>query len=735
MRLFKSKIRIRTHLHSEYKPSLFTGFLHAVFWLPYSIGLLVLTVIASLVIVLLGVCNAVGLALLWSPKLVFRAVIKSWTWLAQDIKNTVVIAPRRVSLLKQRQFAYGIIIFIGVVFSFFGTLEVGNLFAGGLELKGRVLGQVSDAISNLQTGKEYIYNEDLESAQNQFGQSLDKFKQSSETLRNGNVLISSLLSLLPTGRNVQKLLDAGESGTKTALHLTNFVKILHEVNIDENGFKPDALNALRSAQSELALAHISLTSSVGKLSDVNTSHIPVQYRKDFEKIYKLLTELNSSLQTLSSSFDVLLSLAEGNKHLLILLQNSNELRATGGFIGTFGAFDLDNGVVQKRNISSIYDLDGQLNSEYTPPLPMYAVNNRWFMRDSNWFASFPESAEAIKSFYVEETGVSPDVILAITPEIIEKLLRLTGPIYLPKQNLFLDAENFVEVTQVETSLNYDKELNKPKQMLADLFPILLSKIISLPRSDLPKLLTAFEQSLASKDVLLYYGDKHVAQILSKLGFDGRFADTTRDYLNIVSSNLGGTKTDLAMKQSVNLSTDIRAGGKTVNTLKIYRENPLPHVSGLENKSFIRIYVPLGSKLLSAKGFSYVDVDAKFGSDKETHPQVVNWEKNTIKEVSSGMLVGIESGKTFYGNWVVLEGGQSQTLELVYELPFRLGIIDRHSIVVQKQPGANNYIMNYELNISGYRMLWGTDASIAGSKIQKELDISRDRFYGIVLQSY
>ena len=735
MSFFESKIKIRTHIHKEYSPSILSGFIHAIFWLPYSVGLLIVTVVAGLAIAVLSLCNAVGLALLWSPKLISRFLTSAWDWLVQDIKNTVLLAPTHVRFLKQRQFAFGLVIFLGVVLSVFGTLEVGSLLAHGVDLKGRVLGQVSNAISKLEDGRQDILGEDLESAQNKFGQAIEQFRQSGETIQNGNALFSGLLKLLPTGRDAKKLLEAGEAGTEAILHITNFAKQLTVLRMGEDGFKTGSTDALKSARSELDMARVDLAGAMNASSGVDISNIPEQYQDKFNQIISLEKGLSTSLETLSDTFDVLSVLTHERKHLLVLLQNSNELRPTGGFIGTFGAFELENGVVEKRNISSIYDLDGQLQSKFIPPLPMFAVNNRWFLRDSNWFASFPESAEAIKSFYKEESGINPDFILAITPKLAKDLLELTGPVYLPNQDITLDVDNFIEVTQVETSINYDKTENKPKQMLADLFPVLLSKVISLSHVELPKLLAVLEQSLASKDILIYSSDKHASQVLAKLGFDGRLADTGRDYLSIVSSNLGGTKTDLAIKQAASLDTTFGTDGRIVNTLKIRRENPLPHTEGLENKDFMRVYVPLGSKLLSAKGFSYVNVDAKYGSKGDMHPQVQEWENNAIKEVGSGMLVGVESGKTFFGNWVVLEGGQSQTVELVYELPFKLGTIDRYGIVVQKQPGANIYALKYNLKISDHRILWSTDSVLTGDSIEKEMEISRDRFYGTVLQAY
>jgi hypothetical protein len=113
--------------------------------------------------------------------------------------------------------------------------------------------------------------------------------------------------------------------------------------------------------------------------------------------------------------------------------------------------------------------------------------------------------------------------------------------------------------------------------------------------------------------------------------------------------------------------------------------------------------------------------------------VAVWEGDAVKQVDSGTLVGEEAGKTFFGNWVNLEGGQRQTIELVYKLPFHLEVLDRHSITVQKQPGAISFPVNYTLAFSGRSLVWASEQAQAGSVFVKEFMVDRDRFAGVVLE--
>src|SRR6185503_15609297 len=112
---------------------------------------------------------------------------------------------------------------------------------------------------------------------------------------------------------------------------------------------------------------------------------------------------------------------------LMLFQNYDEIRGTGGFIGTYGVVKVENGKIQSLKIDSIYDLDGSNYSRIAAPGPFQPEIPKWGMRDANWFADFPTSAKKILQMY--EHGVeTADGVIAFTPQLFENILNLTGPI-------------------------------------------------------------------------------------------------------------------------------------------------------------------------------------------------------------------------------------------------------------------------------------------------------------------
>ena len=404
-------------------------------------------------------------------------------------------------------------------------------------------------------------------------------------------------------------------------------------------------------------------------------------------------------------------------------------------MGTYGSLNLNNGNLSKITVSSIYDLDGQLTDVIQPPKPILNVNDRWYMRDSNWFADFPTSAKKISDFYEKEGGQTPDMVIALTPNLIIDWLKITGPITLPQYNLTLSADNFVEQTQAATTMSDNAPTNSPKQPLADLVPILIQKITKLDKSQWPQLIQSIQDNLNNKQIVIYSRDQATQSQLEALNWTGELSQTDRDYLDIVSSNLGGTKTDLYVTQEADLTSTIGADGSITDELSVTRTNTMPKLDYTNNLSYLRIYVPLGSQLISNIGFNYKNIDYPNDMNYEIDDDVYNWEKDSVIDNLTGTNIGQESGKTYFGNWMSLDGGESKTVKLVYKLPFKISDIDRYSLLAQKQIGSVDSKLSWTFNFPGYQIAWKNfDANTLNTdNLASDIIIDKDYFLGMVLQ--
>ena len=120
---------------------------------------------------------------------------------------------------------------------------------------------------------------------------------------------------------------------------------------------------------------------------------------------------------------------------------------------------------------------------------------------------------------------------------------------------------------------------------------------------------------------------------------------------------------------------------------------------------------------------------------EIDDDVYNWEKDSVIDNLTGTNIGQESGKTYFGNWMSLDGGESKTVKLVYKLPFKISDIDRYSLLAQKQIGSVDSKLSWTFNFPGYQIAWKNfDANTLNTdNLASDIIIDKDYFLGMVLQ--
>jgi hypothetical protein len=656
----------------------------------------------------------------------------------RDIKNTEKILPKRLSLLSQRQFARGLLLFFAVSAIGYAGIQSLHLIANGLEVKNEVMQTADLGNGYLAQAKTALTSEDFTQANNRFALAFQAFNQGQSELSSSGMLLDQLMSVLPQKQTASGLLQAAALVSSAGQDFIALQGQIKSLQISQSGISSGSrptgqdLYAINSQINEISNK---ISSANQLVNSVDPGYLPQSDQENFAGIKTQLQVAQFTLENFTEVFGFAKSLLEGNKNVLVLFENNNELRAGGGFIGTYGDLNINDGNISKINVSSIYDIDNQLTQNIQPPTPLLAVNPNWYMRDSNWFADFPLSAEKAGDFYEKEGGETPDLVIAMTPNLIIDLLKITGPITLPDYGVTLNSDNFVEETQAVTTMSNDLPTNDPKQLLADLIPILLQDLSHSPASAWPQIIQSLQDNLNNKQIVIYSRDSGLENQIKQFNWAGALNGTDRDYLSVISSNLGATKTDLYMDQQINLTTTVADDGTVTNEVDLTRTNTLPVLPDTFNDSFIRVYVPLGSKLVSNIGFDYRPLDYQSGKNYQTDPDVYNWEKNSVKDVVTGTYIGQESGKTFFGNWLNVDGGQTRTVKLVYQLPFKLNDIDKYSLLLQKQIGSTNANFNWTVNFSGRQIAWKNFATQAlnTDNLNSGIILDKDYFFGLVLQ--
>ncbi len=669
-------------------------------------------------------CYFIGLALINVVLLPVRfvKVMKDFPRSISNLQNKIPQLRRSLSIFAS------LAIIVGIVISSAG------LVASGQRLKGRVLGASDSGLSYLNEAKEALEQQDTSRAGLNFTQALEKFESSQHEFDSTSLVLKGLLSLVPQKQDADNLLEVAKLMTEAGQNATQAYALTEKLKISQDGIIGDgtAETSLKQLQNLINTSSEKVLLAGQLMNKIDPGILPSDKQPLFLTARDSLASMTATLQTMRDGTSLLFDIVLGQKNLLLVFQNNNELRPTGGFMGTIGSAVLNNGKIEHLDIRSVYDFDGQLQDLILPPQPMFIANNRWYLRDSNWFGDFPTSASRMIVMFEKEGGETPDMVMALTPDLIIDLLRRTGPLAMPQYGVTLTADNFIETTQTATSITYDKQINQPKQILADFFPMLLQQLSKEENGGLIGVMEILQTSLYQKNVLLYSRNADLENKINSFNWGGQVRSTDRDYLNVISSNLGGTKTDRSLIKKVNLQSHIDSNGTVTNSLTYTVTNPLPAQNGLENNSFVRFLVPKGSKLKSAVGFEDVQLPHFSTNGYQKDSAISEWESTLSRDFNSGTYIGEESGKTMFGNWLKVKGGETKTATVEYRLPFTLKQFDRLSLLIQKQSGSN-LSFNYQVNLNGRESLWQNfNPNRKDGDISYQTDLTKDIFLGQVI---
>lgn len=628
----------------------------------------------------------------------------------------------------------------------------------GMGMKGRVLGVSQNGYDNLTSAMKDMADQNFEQSGYKFSQALENFSEGSEQLEEmGNILISAsrfvpFASKLSSGKNA---MEAGKHFSAAGKSLNEVVKSvagLKEGNVVDGNFS--LLDILENAQKNISEAKVELSAAQKNLDLISIDDLPKDKQSKFLLLRENMPDVIAGADLFLNNNNILVELLGGNgpRKYLFLFQNNTEMRATGGFIGSYGLLDIANGHVKNFFIDGIFNPDGQLKDRIVPPLPIQKISANWSMHDSNWFSDFPTSAKKAIYFYERTGGPTADGVITITPTVMQKLLEITGPIAMPEYDVTLDSENFIQLTQYKVEVDYDKEENKPKKILSDLAPLVMEKLLSSKDLEtISRTANALLEGLSEKHILLYSQNSELEKMISKQGWSGEILQFPKDYVSVVNTNINGFKTDAVIEESISHKAEIQDDGSIVDTLTITRK----HSGGSAdyewlnkvNADYMRVYVPQGSKLLEVTGHTRETVSAPVDYDQlgfKRDEDVQKEEESIVIDEQSGTRIYSESGKTVFGNWVYVSPGESVSVTYKYILPFSLfqvlvsnqQQIDSYALVAQKQSGSLGSKFESEIRYpANYELKWNfpENSGKDDGAVKTEGDLKTDRYFGIVFE--
>jgi hypothetical protein len=452
--------------------------------------------------------------------------------------------------------------------------------------------------------------------------------------------------------------------------------------------KKDLLKMVYEVGPEIHGARAQIELAQAQLEALDRGRIYPIIRKAYDELYEKTKEVGIALEraeTMSRIFPAVLGYPK-EKNYLYLLQNYNELRATGGFIGTVGILKVADAEIKSFETANVYELDinaeGKINTKAPAPITEYAGVKGWYLRDSNWSPDFLISAGNAEKLFNMEAAFpgSPfpvqnfDGVVAITPKVIEDFLGLVGAI--EAGSFVFNQENFTERLQYLVEIGYEEVGNNysnRKDIISDLSKKLFNRFLNMKLSEMVELTKIIEKELKEKHILLSLNDNFLQQKIEAENWGGRILPNEYDYLLFVDSNLAALKTDEYIDRQIDYSVTQSGEGDYIAKASIHYNNRADFTwKSTRYRTYTRLYVPKGSELIKTEGSMIKDKSSI--------------ERNTD--------VFVELDKTVFGNFISIEPGDTGTLTFFYKLPKELAEKieedKKYELLVQKQAGTIKY---------------------------------------------
>lgn len=420
--------------------------------------------------------------------------------------------------------------------------------------------------------------------------------------------------------------------------------------------------------------------------------------EDLEAYYQQVADINTLLLDAPELLTQALGLEETQRYL-ILAQNSDELRPSGGYVSTYGWMTVRNGRIldysySPSTVTSPFPPPDDLASEIPIPdwwiQPNRPITAAW---DSSWYVDFPSTAAMARWYY--NTGNNPqspvDGVIAIDIYGFEAVMNILGRVRVPGYDVVITPQNFREVVYDIRAFG-EGELPH-KRFVADVYRQIFSdwQTVSEQAQKNADLLGVALEALQQKHIMIYFPDERLSQAMDLLGWSGRQAPAVdHDYLLVADANLGN-KSNRSILRQTTYDVQIRPDGTLHGRATIAYDyparladqdpavNPLYH-GRLDYGNLLQVFIPAQSSLLAT-------------GNLQDRVRTVAQDEHTI-------LV----------SRVDVRYDDSARFRFEYETPpliEQIGPYQRYRLLVQKQPGMNNEPVSVQVTLPPGARLIGT----------------------------
>ncbi len=533
--------------------------------------------------------------------------------------------------------------------------------------------------------------ERLERAVNDLNSSLGSARRQTIFLRPlsfSNANLDTSLQMLDAAQYLTQAANNILAGTKPAVFfLTKGEQEESVATQISSGERVVELLGLGRGRFDTATAQLDSAQAI--IDGLSMQHVSPDLVVTVDGLRRYLDQLRDIDQMLINSPDLLTAALGLNdtQTYLVLAQNSDELRPSGGYISTYGWMTVRNGRIVNYDYypstaTSPHPPALDLASEVAVPSWWRSVSSSIYAAwDGSWYADFPSTAAMAAWYY--DNGDNPqspvDGVIAIDLEGFEYILKGLGSVTVEDYGIEVSSDNFREKIYAIRA-NHSDDLNH-KQFLAALYRQILKDWQSADQDAMIELRGSLLQALQEKHVMIYFTDQNLDTALDVLGWSGQQKPGVQnDYLMVADANLGN-KANRSVIRQLTYDVEILPDGALKSRLavaydysaRVAENDPAvgPQHGSLNYNSLLQVFVPANSQLVDTNNL-------------DTEPTVAPTDTHTI-----------------FVSRIGIDYNQSARYQFFYNSPDlieQLGPYRRYKLVLQKQPGMLGEFVNVQVTL-------------------------------------
>lgn len=459
---------------------------------------------------------------------------------------------------------------------------------------------------------------------------------------------------------------------------------------------PQLVTTLSQAEADLERAEALLQQAQANLAHVDTEDLAPRISGRVAQFKEHLPLVITSLDLAKGLPDLLG--AESPRTYLILFQNADEIRPTGGYISAAGHVTVMQGRITEFQMSDSYDVD-QLSDDYPyPPDPIYQYMGAdyWVLRDAGWSPDFPSSARIAMELYTWGQGLSPDGVIAIDQHGLALILRALEPIDVAGERV--TSQNVIQLMRQKWAPEAGGKLDKAwwkerKSFMLALAQAARQRFEQAPQTIRPLVLAgALQQALTEKHILLYLDEPTWSRFLAEQNWTGGLAPVQGDYLMVVDANLGFNKASAIVKRRTRYQVTLFEDGSGQARVTLRYDHPASRTAEACRQN--PRYEPVYEQNMKRCYWDYMRLLVPADAELIDGPNIIVPSDYLLRGRATTGAIDIASfgvDKMSWGQLFVMAPQETLTLDYAYQLPVGtarpIGDHWHYHLFLQKQAGT------------------------------------------------